>query len=68
MLLPQINRPSVWGKRMVCSGKSDDVFLYEHDHAISGHIKCLFCSGRTVTFILEYFVCRNERSIFVIHL
>ena len=38
------------------------------DHAISGHIKCLFCSGRTVTFILEYFVCRNERSIFVIQL
>ena len=33
------------------------------DHAISGHIKCLFCSGRTVTFILEYFVCRNERDI-----
>ena len=55
-----VNAWSVQVNQTMCSIRTD--------HAISGHIKCLFCSGRTVTFILEYFVCRNERSIFVIQL
>lgn len=67
MLLPQIKQTIGWGKRMVCSGKSDDVF-YPNRPCNFRTYQVPFCSGRTVTFILEYFVCRNERSIFVIQL
>jgi len=61
------------GKHAIASNKTDHRFGV---NAWSVQVNQTMCSirtdhaisGRTVTFILEYFVCRNERSIFVIQL